>query len=91
LAPFHCHRENATGVSTLCRGWVSCHQFESVAVRLACCMGLLDPSQVAASCPVPLYANGSEACAAGMAGVERPDKKARVAIAKLAARFHGKP
>jgi hypothetical protein len=86
LAPFHCHQENITGVPTLCRGWVSCHGFESIAVRLACVHGLISAEQVEAPCRVELYATGREACAAGLAGVLRPGVKARRAIDKLVSR-----
>lgn len=87
FAPFHCHQENVTGVSTLCRGWVSCHQFDSVAVRLLVARGVLTVEQVEAPCPVPLYGSGREACKAGMKGVKRPGAPAVRAITKLEARL----
>jgi hypothetical protein len=86
LASFHCHQENVTGVPTLCRGWVSCHKFEAVAVRLACARGLLTAEQVEAPCSVDLYESGRAACAAGLAGVRRPGARAQRAISKLASR-----
>lgn len=86
FAPFHCHQENITGVATLCRGWLSCHGFGSIAVRLAVLQGVATPEQVEATCTVPLYGSGREAGEAGMAGVRRPGAKARRAIDKLNSR-----
>ena len=34
FAAFHCHQESATGVDTVCRGWLTVAQ-ESVAARIA--------------------------------------------------------
>lgn len=87
FAPFHCHQENASGVPTLCRGLISALKFDSVAVRLLVAFGVLTVEQVEATCPVPLYSSGREACDAGMAGVRRPGAKAVRAIEKLEARL----
>jgi Family of unknown function (DUF6283) len=83
IALFHCHNEGAIGKPTVCRGWVSCHQFDSIAIRLAVCKERLTADQVTASCSVPLYSSGAEACAAGLKDVRRPGRAARAAIAKL--------
>jgi hypothetical protein len=87
FAPFHCHQENVTGVPTLCRGFVSCLQFDSIAVRLLVSREVLTVEQVEAPCPVPLYGSGREACDAGMAGVKKPDQRAVRAITKLESRL----
>lgn len=84
-AVFHCHQENLTGKATLCRGWVAVHGFRSIAVRLAEVRGLISVAEVERPCPVPLYASGAEACAAGLKGVRRPSAKARQKINKMAA------
>lgn len=90
FAAFHCHLENVTGVPTLCRGWVACHGFDSVAVRIAVLLGLLTVEQVEQACPVPVYGSGKAACAAGLRGVRRPGMKALRAIERLAARIEGR-
>lgn len=87
LSTFHCHQEHATGMPTVCRGWLAVHRFDSIAVRLAVARGLVEPEQVEAPCPVPLYGSGAEACAAGLGAVRRPGRRARRAIAKLARRL----
>jgi hypothetical protein len=87
LAVFHCHQENATGVPTVCRGWLACFGWDIVAVRLAVFRGAIPAEEVEAPCPVPLYNSGAEACKAGMAGVRRPGRKARQLAAKLTRRF----
>lgn len=89
LAPFHCHQETITGVPTLCRGWVACHGFDSIALRLLCSREVLTVEQIEEPCTVELYGSGAEACAAGLAGVPRPDAKARRAIDKLARKTSG--
>jgi hypothetical protein len=83
LAPFHCHQETASGVPTYCRGWVSCHGFDAIAIRLACASGRMDPAEVERPCHVPLYSTGKEACEAGLAGIRRPTPKALRAIERL--------
>lgn len=90
LSIFHCHQENATGVPTLCRGWVSCHRFDSIAVRFAVIRGVLTIDQVEEECPVPLYATGREACEAGLAGVEEPSSKAQRVMERLVRKGIGK-
>lgn len=82
LAAFLCHQSTATGKPTICRGWLSVHS-ESPAVRLALILGTVTPEQVYADVPVKLYASGTEAATAGMAGVEHPDASARTAIDRL--------
>jgi len=89
LGAFHCHHEAETGIPTVCRGWLSCHRFESVAVRVAVLMHLVTEEQVEAPCSVALYGSGLEACRAGLAGVGRPGARARKAIDRLIARRSG--
>jgi len=89
FAVFHCHQENATGVPTVCKGWLAVFGFEAIAVRLAVSRGELTVEQVEAPCKVELYASGAEACAAGLAGVNQPGEKAQRAIARLTAKGIG--
>ncbi len=83
---FHCHQENATGIDTVCRGWLSVHA-DSVPVRVAVMQGWLTPEQRDAEVNVPLFASGAEACKAGLAGVKTPDEAACLAVEKLAKKF----
>lgn len=89
LAVFHCHQENATGVSTVCRGWLSTHR-DSVAVRFGCVTGQLDVHEIPQK-PEPLYyASGTEACEAGLAGVAAPSQEAQKEMRKLVQRGAGR-
>jgi len=93
LAVFHCHQENATGVPTVCRGWLGVHA-DSVAVRFAQARGVLDPADVHAIPLEPdptLYASGHEAAAAGLRGCLAPDAGARRHIDRLVQKGIGKP
>lgn len=89
LAAFHCHQENATGVATVCRGWLSVHP-DSVAVRVALLDGRLTVDQRDAEVGVELYGSGQEACEAGLAGVAEPPHEARLAVDKLVRRRAGR-
>lgn len=85
LATFHCHQEGEIGRPTVCRGWLSVHA-NSPAVRMACFSGLISKEDMATipyEAEPGLYADGAEACRAGMRGVRRPGKRARQAIGKL--------
>ena len=86
LSVFHCHQENATGVPTVCRGWLACFGWDIVAIRLAVARGTIPAEEVSAQCSVPLYSSGAEACKVGVAGVRRPGRKARQLAAKLTRR-----
>lgn len=85
LAVFHCHQETATGVESVCVGWLGCHGYDAMAVRLALATGTLTPGDLerAERCGVELYASGTEACAAGLAGVPDPDEDAQAAMRRL--------
>lgn len=89
LAVFHCHQENATGVPTVCRGWLAVFGYDAIAVRVAVSRGQIPPEEVGRPCAVPLYASGAEACAAGLAGVPSPTAPARRAIERLVAKGIG--
>jgi hypothetical protein len=89
IATFHCHQQNATGVETVCRGWLTVH-CESIAARLALITGALTVEQLYADVDVELYATGQEARDAGMAGVDDPDERARRAIDRLVQKGAGR-
>lgn len=75
-ALFFCHRNDGH----LCAGWVGCHDADHL---LAFRLHRVDPSAFDHVSPVPLFASGAEAAAHGLAGVLRPDRRARAAIRKL--------
>jgi len=83
LAVFLCHQSNVVGVATACKGWVMVHQ-ESVAVRLGCVLGQLDPATCFAETEIPLHESGVAAADFGEQGVKRPGRKALKVIGKLA-------
>lgn len=75
-APFLCHRNDGH----LCAGWVGCHDTDHLlALRLV----RVDPATFDYVSPVPLFGSGREAAAHGLSGINRPDRRARRAIAKL--------
>jgi uncharacterized protein DUF6283 len=82
LIAFHCHQQNATGVPTICRGWLSVHR-ESVAVRLAMATGAVEPGDVPQAAEPGYYASGTQAAQAGLAGVKDPGPEARKQIQRL--------
>lgn len=90
LAVFRCHQQTATGVPTVCRGWLTVHA-ETPAVRLAVAGGQVTVDQVYAAVDDELYETGAEARDAGMAGVLEPGADAEAAIGKLVARRIGRP
>lgn len=84
ITTFHCHQENVTVEDTVCRGWLSVHA-DSVAVRLACSLGL-DWRKVPTE-PEPIYyATGAEAADAGLAGCDDPAPEAKKRVENLLAR-----
>lgn len=90
LATFHCHQQNATGIETVCRGWLGVHT-DSPAVRLAVAFGRIAMEDVPRSIDPTLYESGREACEAGLAGIEHPDIRARRSIGKLIDRGVARP
>ena len=85
---FHCHQENATGEPTACRGWLSVHK-NSIPVRMAQLKGQIDPEDVPLEKEPQYYLTGTEACLAGLSGVDRPSIEARLKIARLIDRGAG--
>lgn len=78
-ALFFCHQNDGH----LCAGWVGCHDMgEAFALRL----NPVHPDTFDYVSPVPLFSSGAEAAAHGLSGIDRPDGRARAAIAKLGGR-----
>jgi len=69
LSVFLCHQSEVTGRETICRGWLSVHR-DSIAGAVRC-------DQVPREAEPLYYATGTEACEAGLAGVEQPSREAR--------------
>ena len=89
LSLFHCHQQSASGVETICRGWLGVHRY-AVVIRLACLTGALAWDDVPLEAEPYLYASGAEAADAGLAGVKEPSRKARSEIQKLIRREIGR-
>lgn len=83
LGTFLCHQTHPLGRETLCRGWLTVER-ESLAVRLGCIEGRIDPRQVDAPVTALLYDSGAQAAAMGLRGVRRPSGAAKRLIARLA-------
>lgn len=83
-ALFFCHQQDGK----LCAGWVASHnKTANLAMRLN--SRSLDDSVWDYDSPVPVFASGAEAAEHGLSGVEDPDNRARVAIAKLTRKIGG--
>ena len=76
LSVFLCHQSEVTGRETICRGWLSVHR-DSIAVRVLKIKGAVRCDQVPREAEPLYYATGTEACEAGLAGVEQPSREAR--------------
>jgi hypothetical protein len=75
-ALFFCHQQDGK----LCAGWVGCHDTRHL---LALRFHRVAPETFDYVSPVPLFASGAEAAAHGLARVEAPDSRARLAMQKL--------
>jgi hypothetical protein len=82
VATFLCHQSSATGILTLCRGWLSVHR-DGIAVRVLLAKGEVTESQVYAEPKVELYASGNEAADAGERGIRQPGERAKRMAARL--------
>ena len=89
LSVFHCHQQAASGVETICRGWLGVHRY-AVVIRLACLTGALTWDEVPLEAEDYLYATGAEAADAGLLGIENPSRKARSEVQKLIQREIGR-
>lgn len=80
LGTFLCHNGAAGDEQTICRGWASVHR-DSVAVRVA--LMRVNVTYEELKPDRSLYRSGAEACAAGLAGVEKPGRAAKKAVTKI--------
>lgn len=72
---FLCHDGDAD--RKLCKGWLACHGWELLAVRLAVIQGMLDVDETTFESPVPLHKSGRAAAEHGLRNLEQPDSKAQ--------------
>ncbi len=86
LQTFLCHQGDR---QFACRGWLSVHR-DSVSVRLAVLRGEVDVDDPHRSVDVELYGSGTDAAAAGLAGVAEPGVAARKALERLVKRGIGR-
>ena len=89
LSIFHCHQENATGVPTVCRGWVSTAR-ESISVRLGVLQGLIAVEDLPNGLEDAYYSSGHEACEAGLRDIDDPSEEALELLNKLLRRGAGR-
>lgn len=68
MALFMCHSGDAT--SKLCRGWIDCHGYELMGLRICVIEGRAPETILEDTAGVPVYETGNAAAAAGIAGIE---------------------
>lgn len=90
LATFWCHQTAAAEKPIACRGWLSVHR-DHAAVNVAMARGAIRPEDIPTDDESTVYyANGTEACEAGLRDLRKPSHAARAAVMKLEARGVGK-
>ena len=89
LATFLCHQTGATGVETLCRGWLTVHR-EAPACRLLAMSGRISWDELYREPVVELYASGNEAADAGQKAIRRPGRRAKRMVGRLMAKGVGR-
>jgi hypothetical protein len=89
LSTFMCHQTSASGVDTICRGWLSVHR-DSIGVRATCATGQIDVSDVPTEPEPEYYSSGTEARDAGLAAIKAPCEKAKLQSRKLVRRGAGR-
>ena len=83
---FQCHQTGPQDRSArLCAGWVGCHGYELIALRIGVANGTLDSSVIDYTTDVELFGSGAEAAEHGEADIEYPGKEARALVEKIAA------
>lgn len=81
---FQCHQNGAhDDRARVCAGWVGCHGFELLALRLAVSGRRLDPSVLDYTTTVPLFDSGAQAALHGMADLESPGLDAIALVEKI--------
>lgn len=84
IALFYCHQQDGK----LCAGWVGVHnKTQSMAMRFHAAM--LAEEVWDYESPVPLFSSGTEAAEHGLSGVDNPDRRAKLAVAKLLRKLGG--
>ena len=88
---FLCHQNSADGGRVrLCAGWVGCHGYELLALRLAGIRGELSDAELRSvfeyRSPVPLFDSGAAAAEHGVKNIKNPDGAATAAMDKIQAR-----
>lgn len=83
---FQCHQtDRDSDKARVCAGWVATHGgSELLALRLSATVGDVDPSVFDYTTEVPVFSSGQEAATHGMRDIEKPGKKARALVAKIA-------
>ena len=88
---FQCHQEDAhSPTRRMCAGWVACHGYELLALRLACASGAISPETFEAAVnydpQVPIFASGAQAADHGQADILLPSRTAQAYAAKITRR-----
>lgn len=88
---FQCHQNDAgSDARRMCAGWVGCHGYELLALRLAFLAGRIDAATFEAAAgyqsPVELFTSGAQAADHGQAELQEPGVKARAAVEKISRR-----
>lgn len=88
---FLCHQNGAADDrARLCAGWVGCHGYELLALRLAGIRGEMADAELRSAfdyrSPVALFDSGAAAAEHGMKNIENPDSAALAAMDKIEAR-----
>lgn len=82
---FQCHQTGrGDDRSRLCAGWVACHGTELLSLRLGVVTGEVEAAVMDYTTSVPIFESGAEAARHGMRDINRPGKKARDLVAKIA-------
>lgn len=80
---FMCHQQD----NSLCRGWLDCHGYNLLSVRMACSTGKLSAIEVesalVAGPSVPVFATAGDASKHGRKSIARPGPKAQALMDKL--------
>lgn len=80
---FMCHQTDGS----LCRGWLDCHGYELIAMRLACLRGKISPAEANKALGekpfVPIFPTAAAAAKHGLKAIKRPSRKAQLLMDKI--------
>jgi hypothetical protein len=82
MSTFLCHQTTATGVDTLCRGWLTVHR-ETPACRILAMSGHISWDELYREPVVELYESGAAAADAGQAAIKKPGTRAKKMVKRL--------